>query len=61
MTALLREVLEETEYTRRHAANSDPAQVRRLVRRMDVDAMDAPVWTGILRQIVWKLRGGREE
>jgi len=61
MTALLREILEETEYTRRHAANSDPAQVRRLVRRMGVDAMDAPVWTGILRQIVWKLRGGREE
>jgi TrmH family RNA methyltransferase len=61
LTALLSEVLEETEYTRRHAANSDPAQVRRLVRRMDLDAMDAPVWTGILRQVVWKLRGGRGE
>jgi tRNA/rRNA methyltransferase len=61
LTALLSEVLEETEYTRRHAANSDPAQVRRLVRRMGLDAVDAPVWTGILRQVVWKLRGGRGE
>jgi TrmH family RNA methyltransferase len=60
-TALLREVLEETEYTRRHAANSDPAQVRRLVRRMGLDVVDAPVWTGILRQVVWKLRGARRE
>jgi tRNA/rRNA methyltransferase len=61
VTALLSEVLESTEYSRRHAANSDPAQVRRLVRRMGLDAMDAPVWTGILRQVVWKLRGGRGE
>jgi tRNA/rRNA methyltransferase len=61
VTAFLREVLDESEYTRRHAANSDPAQVRRLVRRMGLDAVDAPVWMGILRQIGWKLRGGREE
>jgi tRNA/rRNA methyltransferase len=60
LTALLNEVLEETEYTRRHAASSDPAQVRRLVRRMGVDAVDAPVWMGVLRQVLWKLRGGRE-
>jgi len=61
LTALLSEVLEETEYTRRHAANSDPAQVRRLVRRMGLDAVDAPVWMGILKQALWRMRGGREE
>ena len=61
LTALLSEVLEETEYTRRHAANSDPAQVRRLVRRMGLDTVDAPVWMGILKQALWKMRGGREE
>ena len=60
MTALLNEVMERTDYTRRHAANSDPAQVRRLVRRMGVDAVDAPVWMGILRQVLWKI-GGRQE
>jgi TrmH family RNA methyltransferase len=60
LTQLLIEVMEQTEYTRRHAANSSPEQVRRLVRRMGADAVDAPVWTGVLRQILWKL-GAREQ
>ncbi|HWG18038.1 MAG TPA: TrmH family RNA methyltransferase [Acidobacteriaceae bacterium] len=60
ITALFQQVLEATEYTRRHAANSDPAQVRRLVRRIGADAVDAPVWMGILRQILWKLGIERE-
>jgi tRNA/rRNA methyltransferase len=61
ITALLNEVMAATEYTRRHAANSDPAHVRRLVRRIGVDAVDAPVWMGILRQVLWKLGVRREE
>ncbi|HXE07706.1 MAG TPA: TrmH family RNA methyltransferase [Acidobacteriaceae bacterium] len=62
ITALFQQVLEATEYTRRHAANSEPAQVRRLVRRIGVDRVDAPVWMGILRQILWKLGlASREE
>jgi TrmH family RNA methyltransferase len=60
LTALLTEVMERTEYSRRHAANSDPALVRRLVRRMGVSAEDAPVWMGILRQMLWKLGGQGE-
>jgi tRNA/rRNA methyltransferase len=60
MWALLSEVMEKTEYTRRHAANGSPEHVRRLVRRIGVDAVDAPVWMGILRQVLWKLgEGGR--
>jgi tRNA/rRNA methyltransferase len=55
VSALLSEVMEATEYKRRHAANSKPAQVRRLVRRIGMDAVDAPVWMGILRQVMWKL------
>jgi TrmH family RNA methyltransferase len=55
LTAQLLEVLAVTGYTRRHASNSDPAQVRRLVRRIGADAVDAPVWMGILRQVLWKL------
>jgi tRNA/rRNA methyltransferase len=58
--ALLTEVLEATEYTRRHAANCDPAHIRRLIRRIGIDAIDAPVWLGILRQILWKLGRGRQ-
>jgi tRNA/rRNA methyltransferase len=56
LTILLTEVLEKTGYTRRHPANCDEAQIRRLVLRMGVTASDAPVWMGILRQVLWKLR-----
>lgn len=55
LTVLLMELMEKTEYTRRHAANSTPEHVRRLVRRIGADAVDAPVWMGILRQVLWKL------
>jgi TrmH family RNA methyltransferase len=60
ITELLTEVMRETEYTRRHAHNCDPAHVRRLVRRIGVDAVDAPVWMGILKQVLWKLTGKRD-
>jgi TrmH family RNA methyltransferase len=55
MTTLLIQVADATEYNRRHAANADPEQIRRLVRRIGVDSGDAPVWMGLLRQILWKL------
>lgn len=57
VTELLREVMQQTEYTRRHAHNCSPDHVRRLVRRMGADAVDAPVWIGILKQVLWKLGG----
>lgn len=61
ITTLLLNVMEQTEYTRRHAHNCDPAHVRRLVRRIGMDAIDAPVWLGIFKQILWKLTGKRED
>ncbi|HMH15472.1 MAG TPA: TrmJ/YjtD family RNA methyltransferase [Edaphobacter sp.] len=57
LTALLNDVLEKTGYTRRHPANSDESQIRRLVLRMRLATSDVPVWMGILRQIVWRIRG----
>jgi tRNA/rRNA methyltransferase len=60
LTALLTEVLEKTGYPRRHPGQSDPATMRRLLLRMGVDAEDAVVWQGILRQVLWKL-GARAE
>jgi tRNA C32,U32 (ribose-2'-O)-methylase TrmJ len=30
-------------------------KIRRLVRRMELNAHDAEVWLGMLRQIKWKL------
>jgi len=61
ITELLRQVMENTGYDHRYPHNCDPAQVRRLVRRMGADAIDAPVWMGILRQILWKVGGSRED
>jgi tRNA/rRNA methyltransferase len=55
LMALLTEVLEKTGYTRRHPANCDEAQIRRLVLRMGISASDVPVWMGILRQVLWKI------
>ena len=60
LTALLTEVLEKTGYPRRHPGQSDLATMRRLLLRMGVDAEDAVVWQGILRQVLWKL-GARAE
>jgi TrmH family RNA methyltransferase len=56
LTALLTEMLEETGYTHRHPSNCDEDQMRRLVMRMGLTAGDVPVWMGILRQALWKLR-----
>lgn len=53
---LFRRVLEASEYTRRHPANASQEQVRRLVLRMGLQAADVPVWMGILRQMLWKIR-----
>jgi len=56
LTTLLTETLGRSGYTRRHPANSDPVQLRRLVRRMSLDAGDATVWMGVFRQLLFKLR-----
>jgi TrmH family RNA methyltransferase len=58
LTALLAEMLEGTGYTKRHPSNCDEGQIRRLVLRMGLRAEDVKVWMGILRQVLWKIRGG---
>jgi TrmH family RNA methyltransferase len=55
LTSLLIEVLEVSGYSKRHPANCEPGQIRRLVRRMSLEPQDAPVWMGILRQMRWKI------
>lgn len=56
---LFRQVLEQTGYVRRYPANSRETQLRRLVLRMGLTAEDLPVWMGVMRQALWKIR--REE
>ncbi|WP_213805623.1 TrmH family RNA methyltransferase [Granulicella sp. dw_53] len=52
---LLNEVLETAGYRRHHPANSGDEDIRRLVVRMGLSATDAPVWMGMLRQLLWGL------
>jgi TrmH family RNA methyltransferase len=56
LTEQLAELLEESEYARRHPASQDEAALRRLVRRMQLNSADAAMWMGILRQALWKIR-----
>lgn len=58
MMALLLEVLRTAEYDRHHPANSNDEAMRRMVLRMGISVVDLPVWMGLLRQVLWKLRGG---
>jgi tRNA/rRNA methyltransferase len=49
-------VLEETGYVQRYPANARETQLRRVVLRMGLTAEDVPVWMGVMRQMLWKIR-----
>jgi TrmH family RNA methyltransferase len=55
VTHLLAEMLTSIGYARRRPAAADPAAVRRLVRRLNLNQSDARRWIGILRQLLWKI------
>ena len=52
ITSSLLDILTESGYV--HSDSTD-AKVRRLIRRMQLEAHDAEVWLGIMRQIRWRL------
>jgi len=56
MTVMLLEVLRESGYTNRIVAGSLERKVRRFLRRVNLEARDAPLLLGMLRQILWKFR-----
>ena len=55
VTTMLMDALERSGYVNPVTSASTEEKVRRLVRRMDLGARDAPVLMGMLRQILWKL------
>jgi len=57
ITVMLLEALRESGYVNPRTAGSTGEKVRRLVRRLNIAARDAPVLLGMLRQILWKVRG----
>jgi tRNA/rRNA methyltransferase len=57
ITVMMVEVLRRSGYINPVTAASTQEKVRRLVRRLDLAARDAPVLLGMLRQILWKVEG----
>ena len=55
VTSLLLDALRRSGYVNPRTAGSTEEKVRRLVRRLQLSARDAPVLLGMLRQILWKL------
>jgi TrmH family RNA methyltransferase len=58
ITELLNAALRESGYPGPRVSNE--LKVRRLVRRMNLSALDAEVWQGILRQWLWKIRSSQK-
>jgi len=56
ITEVLLDALRDSGYLSPKASQTSEAKVRRLIRRLHLDAGDAELLLGMLRQIVWKLR-----
>jgi tRNA/rRNA methyltransferase len=56
ITAVLLNALRDSGYLNPKASQTSEAKVRRLIRRLHLDAGDAELLLGMLRQILWKLR-----
>jgi TrmH family RNA methyltransferase len=56
LTAILLQALEVSGYSTAKTPAATEEKVRRLVRRLSLEADDAEVLTGMLRQIRWKLK-----
>lgn len=55
LTELLFEVLRASGYVQPRVASAAEEKLRRMVRRMNLNAADAELWLGMLRQMAWKL------
>jgi tRNA/rRNA methyltransferase len=56
MTEMLNEALRLSGYP--GPKDSNELKIRRLLRRMNLSPLDAEVWLGVLRQILWKVKSG---
>jgi len=55
VTDFLETILDRSGYVHARVEGSTRMKIRRLVRRLQLNAHDAEVWLGMLRQILWKL------
>jgi tRNA/rRNA methyltransferase len=58
ITGVLLEALRASGYLKPRSTAASEAKVRRLLRRLELEAGDAEVWLGMLRQMLWKIRQG---
>ncbi len=58
ITTVLLDVLHACGFLKRRQVADADDRIRRVVRRLKWPQRDATVWTGMLRQILWKLRTG---
>jgi TrmH family RNA methyltransferase len=56
ITAMLLETLRASGYLCRRRVADSEERIRRLIRRMHIQASDTDAWLGMLRQINWKLK-----
>jgi TrmH family RNA methyltransferase len=56
ITELLAEVLASIGYAKRRPASAERTEVRRMVRRLNLNQSDARRWIGVLRQLLWKMK-----
>ena len=61
LTQALFKVLGASGYVRPRAAAATEENLRRMVRRMELNANDTDLWLGMLRQIAWKLGANQED
>jgi tRNA/rRNA methyltransferase len=55
LAGVLLDVLAGSGYIQDRAATSAELKTRRLIRRLRLSSSDAAIWTGMLRQVLWKL------
>src|SRR5690348_4654203 len=60
ITKMLFDALRESGFLDMRRVADSEERIRRVVRRLKIQERDAVIWLGMLRQIVWKLRSGRE-
>lgn len=60
ISSRLLEALEACGYVNPKTRASTELKVRRMVRRLGIPARDAEIWLGMLRQMLWKMRGAKD-
>jgi TrmH family RNA methyltransferase len=61
LTQALFKVLGASGYVKPRAAAATAENLRRMVRRMELNANDTDMWLGMLRQIAWKLGANEKD